>query len=158
MRRIATTTVLLAVTACGGGDTGTDTGAAGSTPPVATSTAPSTPAATEASTPPPVKLSGTVNDKGTEDLGADDELRLDLGDNYFAPTYVKGTPGTTVTVELTNSGRAPHTFTIDAQRVDVMVPVGEDAKATVTLPASGTLAFYCKIHLGQGMQGGFYTS
>lgn len=132
----------LAVTlaACGGDDAGSPNAGA-----------PSTSAPAEA----PVTLEGTVNDRGTEDASGG-TLSLDLGDSYFAPTYVKGTPGGTVLVVLTNSGAKPHTFVIDKPKVDVQVDPGKDGTATVTLPASGALAFYCKFHKAAGMQGAFF--
>jgi plastocyanin len=139
----------LAVAACGGGGND-DAGSPGPTGGTTTSAPAGTPSG------PPVTLSGTVNDKGTKDLAGDDELALDLGDFYFGPTYVKAAPGATVKVELTNSGQAPHTFTIDDPKVDVTVKAGEDGTATVKLPASGPLAFYCTFHKAQGMQGAFY--
>lgn len=136
----------LAVTlaACGGGD---DAGSP--TAGEQTSSAPSAPAGA------PVTLEGTVEDKGTGDASGG-TLALDLGDSYFAPTYVKGAPGGTVKVTLTNSGAMPHTFTIDKPKVDVQVDAGKDGTATVTLPASGALAFYCKFHKAAGMQGAFF--
>jgi hypothetical protein len=35
---------------------------------------------------------------------------------------------------------------------------GQKSSVTVTLPASGALAFYCSIHRGSGMQGAFSVS
>lgn len=104
----------------------------------------------------PVALSGTVNDHGTKDLAGTDELELEQDDFYFGPTYIKAAPGATVKVKLANEGAAPHTFTIDALKVDQTVKAGENANVTVTLPASGAVAFYCKFHQSQGMQGAFY--
>jgi plastocyanin len=146
-----TTLLCLAAAGCGGGDG--DTGAAPSGP-ATTSQAPTTAAATQSG--PPVALSGTVTDKGTKDLAGDDEIRFDLGDSFFSPTYVKATPGSTVKVELKNGGAMPHTFTVDAPKVDKQVAPGEDTSVSVTIPASGTLAFYCKFHKTLGMQGAFY--
>jgi plastocyanin len=79
-----------------------------------------------------------------------------MDDFYFGPTFVQGRPGSTVTVALENEGTAPHTFTIDAVHVDVEVQPDSKGTATVTLPASGALAFYCRFHRGQGMQGAFF--
>jgi plastocyanin len=59
-------------------------------------------------------------------------------------------------VTLENEGTMPHTFTIDAAKVDVTVQPDTKGTATVKLPASGALAFYCKFHQATGMQGAFF--
>jgi plastocyanin len=108
---------------------------------------------------PPVELSGTVNDHGEADVSGDGdtaELAMELDDFYFGPTYVHGAPGQTVKIELENEGEVDHTFTIDDQSIDETVPPGESATVEVTLPSDGNLAFYCRLHRGQGMQGAFY--
>lgn len=140
--------VTLAVTlaACGGGGDDAGSPSAGDTPSTAPSTAPAGA---------PVAIAGTVTDKGTGDATGG-TLALDLGDSFFTPTYVKGTPGGTVTVSLTNSGAMPHTFTVDKPKVDVQVDAGKTGTAKVTLPASGALLFYCKFHQTTGMQGAFF--
>lgn len=104
----------------------------------------------------PVSLAGTVNDHGTKDLAGKDEFELELDNFYFNPTFIKVAPGSKVKVELSNEGSAPHTFTVDALHVDQQVAPGKSMDVTITLPASGALAFYCKFHKGQGMQGALY--
>lgn len=138
----------LAVTlaACGGGDDAGSPAAGEQTTGAPTTSAPAGP---------PVALEGTVTDKGTGDATGG-TLAMELGDSYFAPTYVRGTPGGTVKVTLTNSGTMPHTFTIDEPKVDVRVDAGKEGTATVTLPASGALAFYCTFHKAAGMRGAFF--
>ena len=142
---IVTFAAVVALAACGGDDGGSP-GAAPETSSAPASTAPAGP---------PVALTGTVNDHGTGDATGG-TLTMELGDSYFGPTYVKGTPGGTVTVSLANKGTMPHTFTIDSPKVDVTVEADSAGTATVKLPASGALAFYCKFHKAQGMQGAFY--
>ena len=104
---------------------------------------------------PPVSLEGTVNDHGTGEV-EDDELELELDDNYFGPTFVRGTPGQEVTVELVNEGDATHTFTSDALGVDEEVDADDEASVTVTLPDEGAVEFHCRFHEPQGMKGAFY--
>lgn len=147
---IATFTCLVALTACGGGG-GDPTGTGSTTSPPAT-----TPATTPAG--PPVALSGKVDDRGSTDLGTATTLQLDLGDFSFAPTYVKAAPGAKLTVTLSNSGKAPHTFTIGQPKVDVTVQTGGQGAASFAMPATGALAFYCRFHQAQGMQGAFYVT
>jgi plastocyanin len=103
----------------------------------------------------PVELEGTVNDHGIGEV-EDDELELELDDNYFGPTFVKGSPGGSVTVELVNEGSATHTFTSDALGVDEEVGPGDEASVTVTLPDEDAVEFHCRFHEAQGMKGAFY--
>ncbi|HEV2891508.1 MAG TPA: cupredoxin domain-containing protein [Frankiaceae bacterium] len=144
MRRVLVTgsvVVLLAATACGGDgdakDGGKDGGKAdGGGPPVA--------------------LTGTVNDHGTKDARGGGEVEVELDDFYFGPTFVRAAPGATLTLKLENEGAAAHTLTIDGLGVDVTVQPDAKGEASVTLPASGAVRFYCRFHQGQGMQGAFY--
>jgi plastocyanin len=148
MRQIAaagTAALCLALAGCGGDGNDATPGAASSAP-APTSAAPSA----------PVALAGTVNVHETKDLAGRDEFELEMDDFYFGPTFVKGTPGATVKVELANEGENPHTFTIDSLKVDTTVQPGKATDVSVKLPASGALAFYCKFHKGQGMQGAFF--
>ena len=113
----------------------------------------------EDDTEPPVTLEGEVDDHGTEDLSGEDDatLELEADDFYFAPTFVKGEPGGTITVQVTNEGDAPHTFTIDDQEIDEEVQAGESAEAEVTVPEDGAIRFYCRFHTAGGMQGAVFT-
>jgi plastocyanin len=117
-------------------------------------------ATTTAASEAPVKLEGTVNDKGTKDIsgdGADAKLALELDDNYFSPTFIKAEPGAKVTVELENEGDNPHTFTLDDGSVDQQVEPGAKETVTITVPEDGSLRFSCDFHGSMGMQGAFYT-
>ena len=107
----------------------------------------------------PVALSGTVTDKGQVDdtgKGANFALDIEAGDNYFAPTFVKASPGATVNVTVKNTGASPHTFTIDGTAVNIVLTPGQSGTATVTLPTRGSLTFSCTYHRALGMQGAFY--
>jgi plastocyanin len=104
---------------------------------------------------PPVSLEGQVNDHGTADV-QDDKIELELDDFYFAPTFVKGTPGERVTVEVKNEGNTEHTFTSDPLGADEEVAPGDSSSVTVTLPQDGAIEFHCRFHEGQGMKGAFF--
>jgi len=81
-------------------------------------------------------------------------VKLGMYDNYFTPKTISGKPGSTVKVELTNKGQREHNFKIDGQKAaDADVEPGEDGKATVKIPASGSVQFYCEYHKGLGMVG-----
>jgi plastocyanin len=107
---------------------------------------------------PAVSLPGTVSDHGSAALAAGGALDLELDDQYFAPTFVDAPAGATVQVTLTNEGDLPHTFTIDGTDIDEQVDAGGSATVEVTLPDSGSLRFYCRFHVGGGMQGAFVVS
>jgi plastocyanin len=103
----------------------------------------------------PVALAGQVNNEGTGEIDGD-EMDVELDDFYFGPTFMKATPGATVTLELENEGDSAHTFTSDTLGVDQEVAAGETAEVDVTLPAEGAVAFYCRFHKDRGMQGAFF--
>ncbi len=106
--------------------------------------------------PPPVDLEGKVNSHGTKTV-KQRSIDVEQDDFYFEPTFIRAKPGSTVRVKLENEGNASHTFTIDAEDVDKVVSAGKDATVKVTVPDSGFVAFYCRFHDGQGMQGAVFT-
>jgi len=105
----------------------------------------------------PVQLSGEVNDEGTEDATGSDSLEVEADDFYFGPTFIKATPGSTLTLTVTNEGDANHTFTVDDENIDTEVEPGASADVDVTVPDDGSVNFYCRFHIGQGMQGAVFT-
>jgi plastocyanin len=143
--------VLLAGAAC---SKSTDTGGTVASPPASAMASESPSAAMSA----PVKLSGTVNNHGTKALtGMTAAIELEQDNFYFNPTFLKADKGAHVTVEVKNEGNVPHNFSIDSLHVNQTVEPGKTAKVTVSLPAtSAPVAFYCKFHKSQGMQGAFY--
>jgi plastocyanin len=92
-----------------------------------------------------------ANDHGTKTVSKETEVELD--DYYFQPTVIQGKAGQKVTLELKNEGKVEHSFTLDSQHIDKTIQPGEDAKVTVTIPASGSVSFYCKFHKSSGMAG-----
>jgi len=105
----------------------------------------------------PVQLSGEVNDEGTEDATGSDSLEVEADDFSFGPTFIKATPGSTLTLTVTNEGDANHTFTVDDENIDTEVEPGASADVDVTVPDDGSVNFYCRFHIGQGMQGAVFT-
>jgi plastocyanin len=109
----------------------------------------------------PVKLTGSVNDKGTQDLtsmGMAPSVSISANDYFFQPTFVKVDPGASVKVSLKNASSTEHTFTIDSLGINQTLQPGATANVTVKVPATGMVAFHCNFHVGQGMQGAFFTS
>jgi plastocyanin len=99
---------------------------------------------------------GETNEHGTKTVSEETEVELD--DDYFDPTVLKGAPGAKVKLELKNEGTNEHNFTLTAQGIDQDVESGEDAKVTVTIPQSGRVAFFCKYHKSVGMVGALEAS
>lgn len=103
---------------------------------------------------PPVSLSGTVTNKGTKTASGSMEIELD--DLYFNPTFVKATPGQKITIELKNEGKQAHTFTSTALGVDEELAAGTTKKITITAPQTGNSPWFCRFHVGAGMQGAVF--
>jgi plastocyanin len=137
-----------------GDDDGADVRESGSGPASESGTA-SGSASGSASGEPPVSLEGTVSDHGVGEVEGD-ELELELDDNYFGPTFVRGTPGQQVTVQLVNEGATTHTFTSDPLGVDEQVDADAESSVSLTLPDEGAVEFYCRFHEAQGMKGAFF--
>ncbi len=97
-----------------------------------------------------------ANNHGTQIVTG--ETKIKVNDYYFSPTILKGKGGQQVTIELQNEGSVEHSFTIDSQGIDKVIAPGKSAKVTVTMPASGSVSFYCKFHKSSGMAGALVTS
>ena len=82
------------------------------------------------------------------------EVKVNMVDDAFQPKTITGKAGSTVKVELKNTGSNEHNFKIDSQKqADADVKPGEDATVTVKIPTSGSVHFYCEYHKGLGMVG-----
>jgi plastocyanin len=99
-----------------------------------------------------------ANDHGTETASSSGKTEVELDDFYFKPTVLQGKPGAQVRLELKNEGKVEHTFTIDSQGVDQDLQPGDEAEVTVTIPKSGAVSFYCKLHKSSGMAGALAVS
>lgn len=82
--------------------------------------------------------------------GADDEVQVALSDFAFSPADITIAAGGKA--ELTNTGQAPHTFTVTGTDIDVTVEPGEDASVDMTVDPA-TYELTCRFHAGQGMVG-----
>jgi plastocyanin len=100
-----------------------------------------------------------ANDHGQKDVsGETGKVEVELDDDYFEPTVLKGMPGQKVTLELKNEGGAEHNISIAEQNVDQDVEPGDEAEVEVTFPQSGELSFVCKYHESAGMAGALVVS
>ncbi len=100
----------------------------------------------------PVKLSGTVTDKGTK-AASGGSIAISVDDFYFEPTFITAKGGSTLKITLHNEGKQTHTFTSAALGVDKTLAPGATTAVTVTVPGSGSAQFHCTFHVSQGMQG-----
>ncbi len=93
------------------------------------------------------------NDHGTKDASGKSSLELEVDEYYFDPTFIKGTPGQTVTLEISSDSTVTHNFTLKSQNIDQDIAPKGKAEVKVTIPQSGILQFFCKYHAEQGMNG-----
>ena len=101
----------------------------------------------------------TAQVHGTKDVSNESgKVEIEMYDDYFEPTILKGKPGEKITLELKNEGENPHTLTISDAGVDTEVQPGYEAEADVTFPQSGELIFVCRFHEGKGMVGALEVS
>lgn len=84
--------------------------------------------------------------------GGGADVTISAVDNSFDPADLS-VPSGDVTVEFTNDGENPHTFTSTELEFDTgTVQGGESATATFTAPSEAT-PFECTIHGASGMTG-----
>lgn len=81
------------------------------------------------------------------------EIEVELDSYYFDPATLSLKQGEEVTLKLVNESQAPHTFTVGALGVDVMVPAGATKTVTVKPERSGQFPLVCRYHKDMGMQG-----
>jgi predicted lipoprotein with Yx(FWY)xxD motif len=94
-----------------------------------------------------------ASDHGTKDATGATSLELELDNNYFEPTFVKGTAGQKLTVTLANDSSNLHNFSVPGLAIDQDVQGKEQKTVDVTFPSSGVLLFLCKYHSSAGMNG-----
>jgi plastocyanin len=95
-----------------------------------------------------------ANLHGSADVAGKSSIEVEMDDNYFSPTILKGTPGQSLTVDLHNEGKMAHTFTLPSEGVDTVVQPGKEATVHITFPRSGgRVLFYCRFHAQLGMRG-----
>ena len=80
-------------------------------------------------------------------------IEMEMDEDYFEPTVLKGPPGATVTIELENEGVRQHNFSVPGQHIDITCGVRARDEVEVVFPRSGVLAFTCKFGATSGMRG-----
>jgi plastocyanin len=80
-------------------------------------------------------------------------LDMEMDNDYFSPTVLKGVPGSRLTIDLKNEGSRIHNFSIPSQHVDMNCGVRATGRVTVRFPNSGMLMFFCTYGRSSGMRG-----
>jgi YVTN family beta-propeller protein len=102
----------------------------------------------------PLKLGSlTFADHGTKDVSGQAAVEVEADDYYFSPTFIRGVPGQTLTLEIENESSTMHNLSVPGQAVDRDVPPKQTVRVDVVFPASGVVAFHCKFHSALGMNG-----
>jgi plastocyanin len=78
----------------------------------------------------------------------DQTVQLEAADFSFSPDTISGPAGSTVTVEFSNTGEAPHDFTLEGSERSRELGPGESETFDMTLPAD-EIEFFCSIHPDQ---------
>ena len=99
-----------------------------------------------------------ASNRGEADVSGVTATVIEMGDFFFKPTVLRGTPGQRLTVTLSNQGNTLHDFSIPAQHIDANVEAGTPATVTVTFPQKGAVTFVCRYHLLQNMRGELVTT
>ena len=96
----------------------------------------------------------TYADYGIREVGRKTSQPMDAGDFYFKGTFLRGKPGQTLRLEIKNVSQQLHNFSIVGQEIDRDLPPDDQrVEIQVTLPESGALRFFCKLHADRGMNG-----
>lgn len=85
---------------------------------------------------------------------------VEMGEFYFDPESLSGSPGDEIELEFENVGDQQHDFAIDEWDVSLdLVEAGGSDSLSFTVPddASGDVTYYCTVpgHREQGMEGTF---
>jgi YVTN family beta-propeller protein len=95
----------------------------------------------------------TFSDHGTRSATGRAKVKIEADDYYFKPTFLRGQPGQKLTLEIDNESGTLHNISIPAQAIDKDIPPRSKITVDVVFPASGAVAFRCKIHSALGMNG-----
>ncbi len=129
--------------------------------PAPTASAPAVPAGSASPVGPggqsatPSKL--TISDHGTKEVKGQAEMELEADGYYFAPTFLRGTPGQKLKLEIENESSTLHNISIPEQQIDKDIPPKGKVMIEVTFPQSGVVRFFCKFHAALGMNGALLT-
>src|SRR5215467_2816149 len=101
----------------------------------------------------PTQGTMTISDHGTLAVKGKQEIELEADEYYFKPTFLQGTPGQRLKLEIENESGTLHNISLPDQHLDVDIPPKGKVMVDVVFPASGTVRFFCKFHEALGMHG-----
>jgi YVTN family beta-propeller protein len=101
----------------------------------------------------PTQGTMTISDHGTLAVQGKQEIELEADEYYFKPTFLQGTPGQRLTLEIENESGTLHNISLPEQHLDVDIPPKGKVTVEVVFPESGAVRFFCKFHEALGMHG-----
>jgi plastocyanin len=102
---------------------------------------------------------GDANDQGYEDLRGNEEVTVEVGSNFFAPTKVWVDPGTTIVWEFTAPGHnvkfnsQPDGAGLSGTPGGTFDIIDQGETYSVTADPGGMYDYFCGPHESQGMKG-----
>ncbi len=109
------------------------------------------PSASTAQSPPHDTV--TISDHGTLEVKGQTAVELEADEYYFKPTFLQGTPGQRLKLEIENESGTLHNISLPEQHLDMDIPPKGKVTVEVVFPASGAVRFFCKFHEALGMHG-----
>jgi YVTN family beta-propeller protein len=106
-----------------------------------------------ATAPTPAHRTMTISDHGTLEVKGQSTVALEADEYYFQPTFLQGTPGQRLQLEIENESGTLHNISLPEQRLDMDIPPKSKVIVEVVFPASGSVRFFCKFHEALGMHG-----
>jgi YVTN family beta-propeller protein len=106
--------------------------------------------------PAPTPGTMTISDHGTLEVKGQTTIELEADEYYFKPTFLQGTPGQRLKLEIENESGTLHNISLPEQHLDMDIPPKGTVTVEVVFPASGTVRFFCKFHEALGMHGALH--
>jgi plastocyanin len=107
-----------------------------------------------------IACGGDDDDTGTapeptasEDSSGSAAQQVGIIDFAYEPSEINAAVGQELTLELTNNGTFPHTFTIDGVVDSREIAPGETMTISFTPSETGGLTFFCTVHGAAKMSG-----
>ena len=95
----------------------------------------------------------SADDEGSGNEGGGQVLEVDIVDFGYDPVMLNGEADAEATLNLTNNGDLPHTFTIDGVMDSREVAPGESRSIMFPPTGAGTYTFFCTVHGAATMSG-----
>lgn len=89
----------------------------------------------------------------TEAQNANNEVVVELNDDFFNPDVITLPNEETTILLLQNKGMKEHTFTVKGLAIDVELQPGEEKKISIKPGKTGTYELICRYHEQEGMVG-----